>query len=149
MNTPQLNQERLRSLQNRFAASGKDIDTFLRDELQQSGRANAGDTADAIIGTMAEIDANDAEIQKARGEGFCRKDWLNRKVRVLFKNVKPDFAGELLSRTSRAFRGLPDGETEEAEFVGSEAVELVEELDESIEANVAGQLVQENAEKGE
>ena len=149
MNTPQLDQEKLRMLQSRFVASGKDIDAFVRDELQQSGRANADDTADAIIGTMAEIDANDAEIQKARNEGFNRKDWLIRKFRTLFKIAKPDFAGELLSRTSRAFRGLPDGESEEAEFVGSEAVELVEELNESIEANVAGQLVQENAEKGE
>ena len=149
MNTPQLDQEKLRALQSRFAASGKDIDAFVRDELKQTGRANADDTADAIIGTMAEIDANDAEIQKMRGEGFNRKDWLNRKFRALFKNAKPDFAGELLSRTSRAFRGLPDGETEEAEFVGSEAVELVEELDESIEANVAGQLIQENSKEGE
>ena len=149
MNTPQLDQEKLRTLQSRFTASGKDIDAFVRDELKQTGRTNADEVADAIIGTMAEIDANDSEIQKARNEGFNRKDWLIRKFRALFKNVKPDFAGELLSRTSRAFRGLPDGETEEAEFVGSEAVELVEEINESIEANVAGQLVQENTGKGE
>lgn len=149
MNTPQLDQGKLRTLQSKFAASGKDIDAFVRDELKQTGRTNADEVADAIIGTMAEIDANDSEIQKARNEGFNRKDWLIRKFRALFKNVKPDFAGDLLSRTSRAFRGLPDGETEEAEFVGSEAVELVEELDESIETNVACQLVQENAEKGE
>lgn len=141
MEAPVFNGSRLEALEKEFRESGKDIDTFLRDKLRESGRP---DVAEGIIDTMSEIDTNDAEIQKAKADGYNRQDWLNRKFRALFRNVNSKFAGELLSRTSRLLRGLPEGKPEEAEFIGAEAIELVEELDESLEANVASQLAQES-----
>lgn len=141
MEAPVFNGSRLEALEKEFRESGKDIDTFLRDKLRESGRP---DVAESIIGTMSEIDTNDAEIQKAKADGYNRLDWLNRKFKRLFQGGNPKFAGELLSRTSLCLRGIPEGKPDEAEFIGAEAIELVEELDESLEANVASQLAQEN-----
>lgn len=135
---------RLEALEREFRESGQDIDTFLRDRLRESGRP---EVAEDIIGTMAEIDANYADIQKAQADGFSRKDWLNRKFNALLRKsgnllsaVNPaKFMGELIARIGNALTGKEDVNPEEAEFAGREAGELVESLDDALTASALAQ----------
>ena len=145
MEAPKFNEARLLALKAKFESSGKDIDTFLHDELHTSRHPNADAVADGIIGTLSDIDANYADIRKTQSEGYNRRDWLNRTFNAWFRSVNPKTAGELLSRTDNAVRGDPDAVPEETEFIGREARELVANLDESLEAAVVSQLADDSA----
>lgn len=143
METPnaiQFDEETLKALQDRFDASGKDIDTFLRDELKASGRQDADQVADDIIGTMGRIDENYAEVQKARADGYSRKDWLNRKFNAIFYALSPKVAGEYISRLIGTLKGEPTETPPESEFVGREAREMIASLDDALEQSAMAEL---------
>ena len=128
---------RLEALEREFRESGKDIDTFLRDRLRESGRPDADQVADDIIGTLAAIDANYSDIRKAKAEGFSRRQWLQKKFNDIRLKIKSDLSlgnatklvGELVARVINKLRGADDVNPEDAEFIGTEADQLVEKLD--------------------
>ncbi len=140
MGEPIISAERLNTLEEEFRASGKDIDTFLRDKVNESGRPDADKVASDIIATFASIDANYADLRKAKEEGRNRTDWLNDKFRNLFKAVNPKTAGELLSRITNALRGKPDAPAADVEFSGFDARELTQKLSDALEAVEVRQL---------
>ena len=128
-----IGKETLRALVDEFKASGKDIDEFLRERLAASGREDAAETAEGIIGTLAAIDGNHAEIEKARRDGYSRRDWLGRKFNALFAKADSRAAGTLLARMADAFKGKSDGGDANAEYEGREARDLVAGLNGAIE----------------
>ena len=143
METPnaiQFDEAKLKELQERFETSGKDIDTFLREELKASGRQDADQVADDIIGTMERIDENYADVQKARADGYGRKDWLNRKFNAIFYALSPKVAGEYISRLIGTLKGEPTETPPESEFVGREAREMIANLDDSLEQSAIAEL---------
>ena len=78
MNEAELS-ERLKSLTAEFKASGMDIDSFLRQKLS-AVKQDGAQSADTIIQTLAGIDANYADLQQAKENGFNRRDWLGKKI---------------------------------------------------------------------
>ncbi len=140
MGEPIISAERLNTLEEEFRASGKDIDTFLRDKVNESGRPDADKVSSDIIATFASIDANYEDLKKAKKEGRNRTDWLNDKFRNLFKAVNPKTAGELLSRITNALRGKPGASVADVEFSGFDARELTQKLSDALEVGEVRQL---------
>ena len=139
---PKISVERLNAIEEEFRTSGKDIDTFLREKVNETGRPDADKVVDEIIATFITLDANYADLRKAKEEGYNRTDWLNAKLGGLLKSLNPKVAGEFLGRILNALQGRPHAAVADIEFSGRDAREIVKNLSDALEANEVRQITE-------
>ena len=142
MNESELS-ERLKTLTAEFKASGMDIDSFLRQKLS-AARQDGGQSADMIIQTLAGIDANYADLQQAKENGFNRRDWLDTKINEAAKEVgaddKPELVGEVFAAVINAMNGKDAESAMPVPFEGVDAVETVDALDAALRKSAVSGL---------
>lgn len=142
MNESELS-ERLKSLTAEFKASGMDIDSFLRQKLC-AVKSDGAQSAEAIIQTLAEIDANYADLQQAKENGLNRRDWLGKKISEAAKEAgaddKPELVGEALAAVINAMNGKDAESAMPVPFEGVDAVETVDALDAALRKSAVSGL---------
>ena len=142
MNESELS-ERLKNLVVEFKASGMDIDSFLKQKLS-AAKTDGAESADAIIQTLAGIDANYADLQQAKGNGFNRRDWLGEKINEAAKEAgaddKPELVGEVLASVINAMNGNGPEKATPVPFEGIDAVETIDALDAALRTSAVSEL---------
>ena len=72
-------EDRIKNLMAEFKASGISIDDFVRQKLSTAPQYEGKD-AETLIQTLADIDANYADLQQAKEDGLNREEWLRKKI---------------------------------------------------------------------
>ena len=138
-------EDRIKNLMAEFKASGISIDDFVRQKLSTAPQYEGKD-AETLIQTLADIDANYADLQQAKEDGLNREDWLRKKINqaAADASAKPEVVGAVVSSVTAALNCEPGAQTEAVPFEGSEAVEMVGALDDALAKATCGRLSKSN-----
>ena len=127
-----------------FNSSGLGIDEFVERKLVESGRGSRSE-ARRLVEAFARIDANYAELQRAKSEGRNRQEWLRGKIESDISNLKADGKrneiGRILAVGAAKTAGLNVAETTAA-FDGIDAVDIIADIDEKLTERVCASLDQ-------
>ena len=123
--------ETLALLAKEFKASGKSIDDFMKERLAKA-RKDGKACAETVIKTFAAIDANYADLQKAKKNGHNREEWLSDKIYAVVKDIggekKPDLIGQALTMATDAISHDPAGTTSPKPYSDIASDMLIQDL---------------------
>ena len=131
--------ETLVLLAKEFKASGKSIDDFLKARLAKA-RKDGKACAETVIKTFAAIDANYADLQKAKKNGQNREEWLRDKIDDVVKDIggdkKPEAIGQALTMATDAISHDSAGTTPPKPYSEFERTMLIQDLNKALDYSV-------------